>query len=163
MTENNPAETVPGEGATPTPQDVLGENGKKALDAERKARAAAEKLAADREAKLKEYEDRDKTEEQKRQEERERLERELADLTTAKTRAEVAATKQLPVDLLAGPASGSPEDVQAFADALINWRGAQAPDPNQARFIVPDEGGQPNIPLTGDGLESALKQALGIT
>src|SRR5690242_5918161 len=41
---------------------ALGEAGKKALADERAARKAAEKLAAEQAAKLKEFEDRDKTE-----------------------------------------------------------------------------------------------------
>jgi hypothetical protein len=40
----------------------LGDAGKKALDAERREKRAAEKRAADLEARLKEFEDRDKTE-----------------------------------------------------------------------------------------------------
>jgi hypothetical protein len=157
MAEEAPVEGQAVEGATPTPADVLGENGKKALEAERKARAAAEKLAADNAARLKEYEDRDKTEEQKRQEERDRLERELAELSVAKNRAEVAASTSVPVEVLAGPESGSAEHLQAFAERLIAWRGEQAPQ----RLVVPGEGGAP-LALNGDGLESALKQALGI-
>lgn len=145
------------EGATPEVSE-LGEGGKKALDAERKARAAAEKLAAEREAKIREYEDRDKSEEQKRQEERDRLERELSELTLAKNRAEVSASTQVPVDVLAGPASNSAEDILAFAEKLNAWRGEQAPQ----RLHVPTEGAQPNLALNGDGIESALKNALGI-
>jgi crotonobetainyl-CoA:carnitine CoA-transferase CaiB-like acyl-CoA transferase len=158
MADEAPIEGQPAEGATPTPADVLGENGKKALEAERKARAAAEKLAADREAKLREYEDRDKSEEQKRQEERDRLERELADLTAAKTRAEVSASTSVPLDVLAGPKSASTEHLQEYATLLTAWRGDQAPQ----RLVVPGEGGAPPLALNSDGLESALKQALGI-
>lgn len=149
--------TEPVEGATPEPVE-LGEGGKKALEAERKARAAAEKLAAEREAKLREYEDRDKSEEQKRQEERDRLARELAELTLAKNRAEVSASSSVPVDVLAGPASESADDILAFAQKLIAWRGEQSPP----RLHVPTEGAQTNIALNGDGIESALKSALGI-
>lgn len=145
------------EGATPEPE-TLGENGKKALIAEREARAAAEKQRAELAAKLKEFEDRDKSEDQKRQEEREQLQRELAELTVAKNRAEVAAATSVPVEILAGPASGSADDIRAFAESLAAWRGEQAPQ----RLHVPSEGSAPPLALNGDGLESALKQALGI-
>jgi hypothetical protein len=49
----------------PKLDDALGEPGKKALAEERAARKAAEKALAEREAKLKEFEDRDKTEAEK--------------------------------------------------------------------------------------------------
>lgn len=158
MAENEPVE--PAEGATPDPAQELGEGGKKALEAERKARAAAEKLAAEREAKLREYEDRDKTEEQRRQEEKERLERELSELTVAKTRAEISASTSIPVGILAGPASGSPEDIQSYADMLAAWRGEQQPAAQE--YSIPAAGKRPELALNGDGLEAALKHALGI-
>jgi hypothetical protein len=64
-----PAPPVPPAPADPAPaadpSDALGEPGKKALAEERAARKAAEKLAAEQAAKLKEFEDRDKTEAEK--------------------------------------------------------------------------------------------------
>ncbi len=142
--------------------EPLGEPGLAALKSEREARAAAEKQAKDALAKVKAFEDAQKTEAEKQAERLAEFERENAELKSAKTRAEVAATKQIPSELFAGPASDSPEDLAAFADALVAWRGEQAP-PEQARFIVPAEGsGQPTLPLNGDGLEAALKQAIGI-
>lgn len=161
MAEETPVEGEPvDEGATPaTPDEPLGEPGKKALEAERKARAAAEKALAEREAKLKEIEDRDKSEEQKRQEERDRLAREVEELTAAKTRAEVSAATSVPIDVLSGPASNSPSDLTAYAELLTAWRGEQQPQ----RMVVPAEGKQPSsLPLNGDGIENALKNALGI-
>lgn len=151
-----PEAPAPSQGATPEDQP-LGAPGLAALKSEREAKAAAEKRAADLEARVKEFEDREKTEAQKQQEALEKAQRELAELTIAKTRAEVAAAKGVPVELLSGSTA---EDIEAAAERLIAWRGQQAPE--QQRFIVPAEGGQPNIPLNGDGLETALKQALGI-
>ena len=34
---------------------------------------------------------------------------------------------------------------------------------NQATFVIPSEGGSPSLALNGDGIESALKKALGIS
>lgn len=137
--------------------EPLGEGGLKALRAEREKAAAAEKARSDLEAKLREYEDRDKSEEQKSQEERDRLSKEIADLTTAKTRAEVAAASAVPTEILAGPKSGSVEDIQAFADALTAWRG----DVPAARGpVVPGQGKTPDI-APGSKVE-AFAQALGI-
>lgn len=163
-TETTPATPAPAApeapatpaGATPAEQP-LGEPGLAALKSEREAKAAAEKRAAALEARVKEFEDREKTEAQKQQEALEKAQRELAELTVAKTRAEVAAAKGVPVELLSG---GTAEEVEAAAERLIAWRGQQPTE--QQRFIVPAEGGQPSIPLNGDGLETALKQALGI-
>ena len=164
-TETAPATPAPAapearadEGATPN--EPLGEPGLAALKSERDARKAAEKAAADALAKVKEYEDREKTEAQKQQEALEKAQRELAEVTIAKTRAEVAAAKGVPAELLSG---STQEELEASAERLINWRGAQQTPPEQGRFIIPAEGGQPAIPLNGDGLETALKQALGIS
>lgn len=77
--------------------------------------------AAGYRVKLKEIEDRDKSEAQKQQEALEQAQKELADLTIAKTRAEVAAAKGVPVELLQG---GTKEDLEAYADALIKYRGS---------------------------------------
>lgn len=132
--------TVEQQGATP--DEPLGEGGLKALSAERDARKAAEKAAADALAKVKEYEDRDKTEVQKQQEALERAQKELADLTVAKTRAEVAAAKGVPAVLLNG---STQEELEASADALIAFRGEQP----QQKLIIPNEGNSPSSHSTG--------------
>lgn len=151
------------EAATVEAVEPLGAGGIKALNAERDAREAAEKeLAAARE-RVREFEDRDKSEEQKRAEEAERLRAEIADLTRAKTLAEVANAAGVPADLLAGPASGSAEDVQAYADALSEWRGAQ--EPVKPSAVVPTIGQSPrvgNVPLKDQiaAAEAAGEKAL---
>lgn len=114
------------------PDEPLKEPGLAALKAERERANAAEKAVKDALAKVREFEDRDKTESQKQQEALEQAQRELAELTVAKTRAEVANTKQIPTELLAGPASGSAEDLESFADALIAFRGEQKQAPSSS-------------------------------
>lgn len=157
---------APAETATPeTPAVVaakadepLGAPGLAALKSEREAKAAAEKRAAAAEARIKEFEDAQKSEAEKQAERIAQIERENADLKTAKTYAEVANTKGVPAALVAGPASNSAEDIAAFADALIAFKG----EPEPQKLIVPSEGRSPDLPLNGDGLEQSLKKALGI-
>lgn len=139
MSTESPASPVSNDPITPAgsgnpvstdgakPDEPLGAPGLAALRSEREARAAAEKAAADALAKVKEFEDRDKSEAQKQQEALEKAQRELAELTVAKTRAEVAAAKGVPADLLTG---GTQEELEASADALIAFRGEPvAPSP----------------------------------
>lgn len=111
--------------------EPLGESGLAALQSERAARKVAEKAAADALAKIKEFEDRDKSEAEKQAEALAAARAELAELTVAKTRAEVAAAKGIPANLLSG---STQEELEASADALIAFRGAQA-KPSAAPFI----------------------------
>lgn len=124
-------ETPVVEGAKPEAEE-LGEKGVAALKSERDARKLADKAVTDLTAELKAIKDKDKTETERQQEALETTRKELAELTTAKTRAEVAADKAVPTALLAGPASNSAEDVAAFADALIAFRGEQKQTPASA-------------------------------
>lgn len=83
-------------GATPDTEDApLGEGGRKALEAERAARREAEK-------RLKIAEER------------------LAALEAERLRAEVAAAKGVPADLLHG---STREELEAYADRLLAFRG----------------------------------------
>lgn len=157
MSDEAPVE-VPAEvaAATVEPADEpLGEGGLKALKAERE-RAAAEKQRADELAvRVKEFEDREKSEEQKAAERLAEAEARAAEVELRATRAEVAAASLVPVDVLAGPKSGAVEDVQAFADALLAWRG----DVQPARLVVPGEGISAG---RGDSKVAAFADALGL-
>lgn len=85
------------------------------------------KLAKDNEAaaqRLAELEAANKTEAEKQAEALAEAQSKLEELTRAKTRAEVAAAKGIPANLLAG---SSQEELEASADALIAWRGSVAP------------------------------------
>lgn len=135
--------------------EPLGAPGLAALKSEREAKAAAEKRAADAEAKVKEFENAQKSEAEKQAERIAEIERENAELKSAKTRAEVAAAKGVPAALLTG---STQEELEASADALIAFKGAQEPQ----KLYVPNEGKSPDLPLNGDGLEQSLKKALGI-
>jgi type IV secretory pathway VirB10-like protein len=128
-----PAATEPPvvEGAKPD-AEPLGEGGVAALKSERELRKAAEAERTALAAQLKAIEDKDKSEAQRQQEALDAARAELEALTAAKTRAEVAADKAIPTALLAGPASSKPEDVAAFADALIAFRGEQKQAPSSS-------------------------------
>lgn len=152
--------TAPAESANETtdgakPEEVLGESGLAALKSEREARKAAEKSAAEALARVKAFEDAQKTESERQAERLAEIERENAELKTAKTRAEVAAAKGVPVGLLSGTTQ---EELEASADALIAFKG----EPQQQRLHVPQEGSAPELALNGDGIEQSLKHALGI-
>ena len=143
-TENQPAGE---EGAKP--DEPLGEAGLTALKAERERANAAEKAAKEALARVKEFEDRDKSEAQKQQEALEAAQRELAELTVAKARAEVAAAKGVPAALLTG---STQEELEASADALIAFKGEPAPQ----KLIIPKEGNTPNIAATNAERFAAL-------
>ena len=135
---------VSAEGAKP--DEPLGAPGLAALQSEREARSVAEKAAKDALARVKEFEDRDKSESQKQQEALEQAQRELAELTVAKTRAEVANTKGVPAEILAGPASNSDEDLTKFADALIAFKG----EAQNLRLFIPNEGNSPSRQVSNE-------------
>lgn len=84
-------------------------------------KAAAAELAKIREA--------SKTEAEKQAERLAEIERENAELKVAKARAEVAAAKGVPADLLSG---GTQEELEASADALIAFRGEQKSAPSSS-------------------------------
>lgn len=77
--------------ADPPKDDGLGDAGKKALQEERAARKAAEKALAERDAKLKEFEDRDKTEAEKLAAKTEAAEKRATEATGRAVKAEVKA------------------------------------------------------------------------
>lgn len=135
-----PSGVAQGEDSSAKPDEPLGAPGLAALKSEREAKAAAEKRAAAAEARIKEFENAQKTEAEKQAEALAEAKAELANLLAAKTRAEVAAAKGVPVELLAG---STQEELEASADALIAFRGEAQPQ----KLIVPNEGKSPeNLP-----------------
>jgi hypothetical protein len=121
------------------------------------ASAKANEAAAKR---LAEFEESQKTEAQKAQERLDAAEKRAQELELKAIRAEVAAESGVPVALLSG---STREEIQASAEALIQFRGEQTPAvSDRASFVIPNEGGSPVTALNGDGLESALRAALGI-
>jgi len=121
-------------------------------------RAKANKSAAE---KLAELEEANKTAEQKAQERLAAAEARAAELEARATKSEVAGAAGIPADLLDGPASSSAEDLKAYAEKLIAFKGVAA-EPQSGPY-VPAEGRRPQaLALNGDGLEDALRNALKI-
>lgn len=116
------------------------------------ASAKANEGAAKR---LAEIEEANKSELQKAQEALDEIRGELESTRLSAMRAEVANEHGIPSGLLSG---STREELESHAAALIAFRGEQEPE----RLIVPSEGGSPSLALNGDGLESALRTALGI-
>ena len=108
---------------------------------------------------LAELEEAQKTAEEKAAERLAEAERRAAELEAKATVAEIAASSNIPADILTGPRDRTPEAVQEFADRLsgfLDERGkprTPRPDPIQ---------GQKTLALNGDGIESALRAKLGI-
>lgn len=127
--DDPPAKDDPPGNTDPKPdpdRDALGEPGKKALDAERKARRDAEQRAKDLEAKVKEFEDRDKTEQQKLAEELEAAKATGSQANDQLLRLEVALDKApegMPVSEVRKFAKrltgASREDLEADAEELF--------------------------------------------
>jgi hypothetical protein len=137
MDDENTTET---EVTTPDTQG-LGDAGKRALEAERKARAAAEKRAREAEAKVKEAEDADKSEV-------ERLQSQVAELTktaeaaTARAdRFEVAAAKGLSLAQARRLLGSTKEELEADADEMRSEMEAAggSPEPKAKPLGLPKE------------------------
>lgn len=106
------------EATTTTPEPAPAQETETDWEAEAKKwekRAKSNKTAAD---KLHEIEESSKSEAEKL----EAAQRELAEIRAEKARLEVASEKGVPAALLAGPG----DDLEAYADALMKWRGEQA-------------------------------------
>jgi len=97
----------------------LGDAGKKALDAERREKRAAEKRAADLEARLKEFEDRDKTESTRAIERAEAAEKAAAAAEARALRLEVASEKGLTPAQAKRLVGESREELEADANELL--------------------------------------------
>lgn len=138
------------------PEENLGDSGKKALDAERTARKAAEKSAAALKARLDEIEQANLTELEKAQKAAAEAQAALADVTRQNLVNRVALAKGVPADLAEFLTGDTEDEVAAKADLLLSRLNAPTtprPDPSQASAA---------LPLNGDGIEQSLKSALGI-
>lgn len=141
---------VDGEGTKPAADEKLGEAGLNALIRERENAREAEKRAKAAEARLRELEDAGKTDAEKRDEALKQALAEKAALKALNERLTVAAMTGVPAELLAGPG----EDLDAYAKALKEWRGAET-SASEAKSSkpgpVPTVGSQPqsrgNVPI----------------
>lgn len=101
------------------PKDDLGDPGKKALDAERKARAAAEKRAKELDARVKEFEDKDKTEAQKAADAKAAADKRAEDAEARALRLEIAFEKGLTPKQAKRLTGSTREELEADADELL--------------------------------------------
>lgn len=124
------------------------------------ARAKENSSAA---SKLAEIEEANKSEAQKLQEQLSQLQERAATAERDRERLAVIAKHGIPEeyqDLVHGSDAASLEASAAKIKTLI---ATSAQPPQSASFVIPDEGGSPNLALNGDGIEAALKNALGIS
>ena len=113
-------------------------------------------------SKLAEIEEANKSEAQKLQEQLAQLQERAAVAERDKARLAVIAKHGIPEefqDLVHGADADALEASAAKLKSLIQTTVEPA---QSASFVIPDEGKSPNLALNGDGLESALKNALGI-
>jgi transposase len=136
----------------------LGDGGKKALQAERDARKAAEKANAELNARLKEFEDSKLSELERAKKEAEESAAELTRLRSENVRNKVALDKGVPADLVEFLTGDTEGDIAAKADLLLarlNTPGIPKPDPSQGAK------GEAAA-LNGDPLLSTIKSKLGL-
>lgn len=137
----------------------LGEGGKKALDAERTARKAAEKAAADLQAKLNEINQANETALEKAQREateaREAANQATVDALRFRIAAETGITDN--VDLILTAA-----DEETMRRQATLWGSRQSDTPAGPRPDLTQGGSGTPPALNSDGLEDALRSKLGI-
>lgn len=121
----------------------MGDAGKKALDAERKARREAERQLKEMGDRLKEIEDKDKSDSERLKEKVTELERDLATAVAKADRYEVALEKGLDMTRAKRLTGTSREELEADADELITWTAGKGDDKP-----VP---GKPAVDLKGGG------------
>ncbi|MFE6903794.1 hypothetical protein ACFVFJ_44435 [Streptomyces sp. NPDC057717] len=142
----------------------LGEAGQKALAAERKRAAVAERTAKASQKQLDEmskrlqaFEDRDKTDAQKLTEAKTAAEQTAADAQARLMRYEVAAAKKLPSEWAARLQGSTQEDLEADADALLQALGTQ----QQRQTPNYDGGVRTGAPATTD-MNALIRQKAGL-
>ena len=153
-----PAETEAAAEVDAPDTQELGDGGKKALQAERDARKAAEKANAELNARLKEFEDSKLSDLERAQKEAADNAAELARLRSENVRNKVAIDKGIPADLVEFLTGDTEGDIAAKADLLLarlNTPGTPKPDPSQGAK------GEAHA-LNGDPLLSTIKNKLGL-
>lgn len=133
-TTTTPADAPVDAEASTTDTPDLGEAGQKAIKAERDARKAAERTAADLAAKLKSIEDANLSDLERAQSAAAEAAQELAALRIENVRTKVAIEKGIPADLIEFLSGSTEEEVAAKADILIarlNTSGTPKPDLSQ--------------------------------
>lgn len=142
-TEPTPVDSAP---AQPAPEDTLGDAGKAAIAAERKARKEAEKTVKDLSERLKAIEDKDKSELEKAQAAATELQEKYRTELAARLRLSAAATHGIPAEYHDLLTATDEEALQAQATkvaALLKANGTSVPRG------LPGQGHQQAAPTSG--------------
>jgi len=150
--------------AAPTPAATVEAPAQEGTDWKAEARKweARAKENSSAASKLAEIEESKKSETQKLQEQLAQFQERATQAERDRERLAVIAKHGIPEDyhdLVHGSDGESLEASAAKVKALIT---ANAQPKNEASFVIPSEGGSPSLALNGDGIESALRKALGI-
>ena len=113
-------------------------------------------------SKLAEIEESKKSETQKLQEQLTTLQERAATAERDRERLAVIAKHGIPEDYHDLVHGSDAESLAASAAKVQSLITANAGSQNEASFVIPSEGGSPGLALNSDGIESALKKALGI-
>lgn len=143
----------------PAPETPAQEIDWKAKARDWEKRAKENKTAAEELAQIKESQ---KTETQRLQDQLAEFQQKAETAERDRERLSIIAKHGIPADyhdLVQGADSEALEASAAKVKSLID---ANARPADAASFVIPDEGGSPNLALNGDGIEAALKNALGI-
>jgi hypothetical protein len=130
----------PATGDDPPEKPDLGDTGKKALDAERKARRDAERQLKEMADQLKTLQDKDKSDSERLSEKVTQLEKDLATATARADRFEVALDKGLDMTRAKRLTGTTREELEADADELQSWT-AGKPDPAPSKPTTDLRGG----------------------
>lgn len=123
------------------------------------ARAKENNTAA---SKLAEIEEASKTEAQKLAERANAAEQTASEKDRALLKLQVIVDHEIPKDYQDLVHGTTKEELEASAAKVKSLIPATTEPPQSASFVIPDEGNSPHLALNGDGLESALKNALNI-
>ncbi|HHU10579.1 MAG TPA: DUF4355 domain-containing protein [Intrasporangiaceae bacterium] len=143
MSETTTTPAEPTTSAATAPDD-LGDAGKKALEAERRARTAAEREAKELRTRLEEHEAAQLSELERAKKEADTYKAELLAVQSANLRQRIALEKGLPLNLVDRLRGDTEQDIAADADALmalVNAPRTPSPDPTQG-----PQGGAPTTP-----------------
>jgi hypothetical protein len=113
-------------------------------------------------SKLAEIEEANKSEAQRLQEQLASLQERAAAAERDKARLSVIAKHGIPAEYQELVHGADDEALEASASKVKALITTTAQPQQSASFVIPDEGGSPNLALNGDGIEAALKNALGI-
>lgn len=153
------SDTVAAETATTDAPAPAQETDWKAEARKWEARAKENSGAA---SKLTEIEEAKKTEAQKLEERAAAAERAASDKDRALAKLQVIVDHGIPKEYQDLVHGDTPEALAASAAKVKALIPATAAPAQGASFVIPDEGGSPSLALNGDGIEAALKNALGI-